>query len=725
MPRLSQSAFFPPDSLLANPVCWTPADRLAPAGLRHQRRLKRPALALIASLVSGMAWAAPDAPPEAQDTPALKEVTISASGLDRTGDDMASPVSVLEGDDLVQRRGATLGETLEAEPGIRSSHFGAGASRPIIRGMDGPRVQILSDGTEQQDASSISPDHAVTSEPMLARQIEVLRGPSALIHGGGAVGGVVNVLDGKVPTAAPAKGLEGSVELRANSAARGKAGAAQVTVGNGPLVLHVEGVGRDDGDYAVGSGWSGGKRVEGSFNRTSTGSVGLSWVGSRGYLGVAYTQQRARYGLPGHEHTGEDCHPHGTHLHCGSHDDHDHGEDGHDHDHDDHDHDHGVPVVDLRSGRWDVRGELRDPFAGFERLRLRLGVTDYKHDEKEGGEVATTFRNKGFNGRLELEHKPVLGLRGVFGISTGERKFSALGEEAYVQPTRTRRTSLFWLETLKWNDWQFEGALRHERQEVRAEDSDLVRKHNGTSASLGATWRFTPGYQLSASFTHAQRMPTAEELFARGLHMATRTYEVGSDKLRAERSNNLDIGLRKTTGDTTFSVNAYHNRIGGYVYGKTLDELEGVQLLQYTQASARFTGLEGQVRQRITRNLGVTLFGDVVHARLANGGRLPRVAPARAGVRLDAQWQGWEGMVEWVQTRGARKLAEYETATAGFGMLNIGASYRLPMPEGRSWLFYLRGTNLTNKLAYSHVSFIKDQAPLMGRSISIGARYAF
>ncbi|MBP7451934.1 MAG: TonB-dependent receptor [Ottowia sp.] len=701
-----------------------PLHAIAAATRPPLRWARQPALAILAGMVSGLAWAAPDAPAEPGDTPALNEVTISASGLNRSSTDMAAPVSVMEGDDLVQRRGATLGETLEGEPGIRGSHFGAGASRPVIRGMDGPRVQVLSDGSEVQDASSVSPDHAVASEPLLARQIEVLRGPSALIHGGGAVGGVVNVLDNKIPTAAPAKGLEGSAELRANSGARGVLGAAQVTVGSGPLVLHAEGVGRNDRDYRVGSGWDDGRRVDGSFNRTHTGSLGLSWVGSRSYLGAAYTEQRARYGLPGHDHDIEDCHPHGSHLHCGGHDDHDHGdhdeEDGHDHAHE-----HGVPVVDLRSRRWDVRGELRQPFTGFEALRLRMGITDYQHDEREGDEVATTFLNKAWDARVELEHKPIGKLRGVFGLHTSNRRFSALGEEAYVEPTRTRRTSLFWLETLTWNDWRFEGALRHERQQARAVDSGVERKHNGTSASIGAVWRFQPGYQLSANFTHARRMPTAEELYARGLHMATRTYEVGNNQLSAERSSNLDVGLRKTQGDLTFGVNAYHNRIGGYIYGRTLDELDGVQLLAYTQQSARFTGLEGHIRQRLTRNLGVTLWGDAVHARLADGSRLPRIAPARVGVRLDASWQRWEGMVEWVQTRGARKVAEYETPTAGYGMLNLGVSYRKPMADGSNWLFYVRGTNLTDKLAYSHVSFIKAQAPLMGRSIAVGARYSF
>ncbi len=703
----------------------SPLVLLHPRAAAPRTRLRPLSAALLAAFLSTPAWSAPDTPPaEGDDAPSLKEVTVRASGLDRASTDMATPASVLEGDELVQRRGATLGETLDGQPGIAASHFGAGASRPVIRGMDGPRVQILSDGAEVHDASSVSPDHAVTAEPMLARQIEVLRGPSALLYSGGAVGGAVNVLDGRVPTAAPEKGVEGSAELRANTGARGVSGAAQVTAGKGPLVLHVEGAGRDDGDYRVGRGWSGGSRVEGSFNRTDTGSVGLSWVGTRGYLGMAFTQQRARYGLPGHAHGGADCHPHGDHLHCGGHDDgdHDHGhesDEGHDHAHGD------VPVVDLRSQRWDVRGELRQPFTGFETLRLRGGVTDYRHDEIEDGAIATTFRNKAHDWRVELQHQPVAGWRGVFGLATSQRDFSALGEEAYVQPTRTRRTSLFWLETLAWGDWRFEGALRHERQNVSLQDGGERRSHSGTSGSVGAVWRFTPGYQLSASFTHAQRMPTAEELYARGLHMATRTYEVGNSALRAERSSNLDIGLRKLVGDTTFSVNAYHNRISGYIYGRTLDAQEGVQLIEYTQAGARFTGLEAQVRQRLTRNVGVTVFGDVVRARLADGSRLPRSAPARAGVRLDAQWQGWEGMVEWVQTFAVRQVTEHETPTAGYGMLNLGLSYTRPFANGSSWQFYVRGPNLTDRLAYSHLSFIKDQAPLMGRSVVVGARYNF
>lgn len=673
------------------------------------------ALAVLLSLAGA-------APVWAQAEASLPEVTVSSSGLQLGASEMTQPVSVLEGDELVRRREATLGETLEGEPGITGSHFGAGASRPVIRGMDGARVRVLSDGSQLQDASTVSPDHAVVSEPLLATQVEVLRGPSALVYGAGAVGGVVNVLDGKVPTAIPQKGYEGSAELRAGSAAREKAGAVALTGGAGNVAVHVEAAGRDAGDYRVGSGWAGGSRVPGSFNRTDTGSVGLSWVGSRGYLGMALTRQNAKYGLPGHNHGFEGCHTHGDHLHCGSHDGHDHDDD-HDHDHD---HDHGdVPVVDLRSERMDVRGELRDPFAGFTALRLRGGVTDYKHDEVEDGAVSTAFRNKAHDLRVELQHAPVAGLRGMFGVQTAQRKFSAVGEEAYVEPTLTRQWGVFMLEEYRIGDLRLEGALRHDRQTAELEDGTDRRRHGGTSASLGAVWRFAPGYAAGISLTRASRAPTAEELYARGLHMATSTYERGDAGLRAESSRNIDLSLRKTSGDTTFDVTVFRNRIRDYIYGRTLDEVDGLQLLQYAQADATFTGIEGRVRQRITPRLGVTLFGDSVRARLDGGGLLPRIAPMRAGLRLDANWQDWEGQVEWVQVARQDRVAQFETATPGYGMLNMGVAYNGRTGGGTPWQLYLKARNLADRLAYAHTSFIKDAAPLAGRNVTLGVRVSF
>jgi iron complex outermembrane receptor protein len=677
-------------------------------------------------LLSGTRLAHAQASPDSAAAPTLAPVTVSASGLQLGANDMTTPATVLEGDELVRRREATLGETLNSEPGITSSHFGAGASRPIIRGMDGPRVKVLSDGAELHDASTTSPDHAVVSEPLLATQIEVLRGPSALVYGNGAVGGVVNVLDGKVPTAVPEKGYEGSAELRANTGAREGAGAFSLTGGAGHLAVHVEGVARDASDYRVGKGWAPEgeptRKVLGSFNRTDTGSVGLSWVGDQGYLGAAYTRQTAQYGLPGHNHSFDGCHTHGDHLHCGAHADDE--ADGHDHDHDGAAGD--VPVVDLRSERFDIRGELRNPFTGFSALRLRAGVTDYQHDEVEDGAVSTTFKNKAYDTRIELQHEPLAGFKGVVGLQTSQRKFSAEGEEAYVEPTITRKLGFFALEEYRLGDWRFEAALRHDRQTAEAQTSGIERSHNGTSASLGAVWKFTSGYQVGTSFTRASRAPSAEELYAKGLHMATSTYERGNADLKSEISQNIDVSLKKTSGDTTFGVSVFRNRISNYIYGRTLDEVDGLQLLQYSQADATFTGIEGQVRQRLTRNLGITLFGDTVRAKLDGGnGLLPRIPATRAGVRLDANWQAWEGQVEWVQVARQTRVAEFETATPGYGMLNLGVSYNGQFSSGTPWQVYLKANNLTDCLAYAHTSFIKNAAPLMGRNLTVGMKVAF
>ena len=694
---------------------------------QHRPTALRPvALAALMALSGAGAAHAQAAPAADAAAPSLPPVTVSASGLQLGAGEMTTPATVLEGDELVRRREATLGETLGGEPGITSSHFGAGASRPIIRGMDGPRVKVLSDGAELHDASTISPDHAVVSEPLLATQIEVLRGPSALVYGNGAVGGVVNVLDGKVPTAVPQKGYEGSAELRANTGAREGAGAFSLTGGTGNLAVHVEGAARDAGDYRVGKGWRPEgeltRKVPGSFNRTDTGSVGLSWVGERGYLGAAYTRQTARYGLPGHNHSYEGCHTHGNRLHCGAHGEGEGEEDGHDHGGEGHG---DIPVVDLRSERFDIRGELRNPFAGFSALRLRAGVTDYAHDEVEDGTVSTTFKNKAYDTRIELQHAPVGGFKGVFGIQTSERKFSADGEEAYVEPTITRKLGLFALEEYRVGDWRFEAALRHDRQTAEARTRGIERSHNGTSASVGAVWKFTPGYQAGASFTRASRAPSAEELYAQGLHMATSTYERGNPDLRAETSQNIDVSLKKTSGDTTFGVSVFRNRISNYIYGRTLDAVDGLQLLQYSQADATFTGIEGQVHQRLNRHLGITLFGDTVRARLAGGGLLPRIPATRAGLRLNGQWNAWEGQVEWVQVARQGRVAAFETATPGYGMLNVGVSYNGQFSGGAPWQVYVKANNLTDRLAFAHTSFIKNAAPLMGRNVTVGVKVSF
>ena len=688
-------------------------------------RLAQPA---IAAAVAALCTSAPVFAQNAADTQqppeevTLGQVTVQADALARSVDDLTTPADVLTGDELVQRRGANLGDTLSGEPGIQATHFGAGASRPVIRGMDGARVKVLQSGAAIQDASTVSPDHLVTTEPMLARQIEVLRGPSALIYGAGAIGGVVNVLDDKIPTAVPKKGYEGQVEMRAGTGGAGAAGAVSVTGGSGNFAIHAEGMARNAQDYRVGSGWEGGGKVAGSRSRGNDGSVGLSWIGDDGsYLGAAYTRQTANYGLPGHNHGFEGCHLHGLHLHCGGHDHGDDEHEGHDHDHESGD----VPVVRLKSERYDLRGEWRNPVAGISAVRLRGGVTDYKHDEVEDGAVATTFRNRAHDLRLEAVHEPIAGWTGVFGLETSRRRFSAVGEEAYLQPTITRQNGLFLMEQQRFGDVSVEAAVRHDWQSVDADEvsGGERRSHHGTSASVGAGWRFAPGWRLTSHLTTATRMPTAEELYANGLHMATATYELGNSKLRAERSNNIDLGLERKfdpQGNTIASVNLYRNHIANYIYGKTVDAVDGLQLLQYSQQTATFTGLEAKVQHKINANWRATVWGDMVHARLDDGSHIPRLSPARVGLRLAGQWEHWRSEAEWTLVKRQNKVAEYETETPGYGMLGWRLSYHDRAGDGSPWQVYLTVDNLTDKLAYAHTSYIKNAAPLRGRSVTVG-----
>jgi len=631
-------------------------------------------------------------------------VVVSASGLEVAGDDMITPVTSLGGAELVRTRESTLGETLSKLPGITSTHFGAGASRPIIRGMDGPRVKILSDGAEIQDASTISPDHAVAFEPVLAERIEVLRGPSALAYGGGAVGGVVNIIDRKVPTAIPVNGIEGSAEVRANSALREKTGAFEVTGGSGNVAVHVEGVKRDADDYKVGKDWTYGDRVPGSYKETETASVGASWIGQDCYLGAAYTKERSEYGIPGH----------GFENDLGQIE---------------------VPVVNLDSERWDLRGEYRNPVAGIERVRLRAAFTDYIHDEVEGSAVATTFKSKAHDGRLEFVHRPLAGWHGVFGLQTTRRDFSAIGAEAYVPPTLTKKHAVFLTEEYKLRDWRFEAALRHEWQDVEAEVAKPDSNTKGTSASIGAVWKLAPEYSLGASLAHTHRLPTAEELYADGPHLATNTFEIGDPNLARETSNNVDLTLRKLAGRTTFSLSAFHNQINDYIYSQSRGNVDGLQLINYAQRDATFTGLEGEISHNLPSSfltsLSATLFGDIVRARFDEGEgggagnrEIPRTPAHRIGVRLEGAWNAWNGSVELVRVGEQDRLADFETVTPGYTMLNLSTHYATRI-GGLPAQLYARLNNATNRLAFSHTSFIKDVAPLTGRNLTAGLRVLF
>lgn len=712
----------------------------------------------------------------------LPAIVIQAHPLNRTASDLATPVNVLERDQLAGGA-TTLGQALEGQVGVQADQFGGGASRPVIRGQTAPRVKVLSDGSEVMDASAISPDHAVTVEPLLAERIEILRGPSTLLYGSGAIGGVVNVIDNKIPTALPENGLQGEVNLRGNTVADEKAAAASVTAALGEqFALHVEGSKRDANAYKV-RGWDE-KRVDGSYAEGETASVGLSWIGDNGFAGVAFSQRKENYGLPGHSHAYESCHPHGTHLHCGSHEEeghedeshdleadleahehdeaseHDHDAEqaaGHDHDQDhDHDHEHGAekaPWIELDSKRVDFRAEYNQPLPGFEKIRLRAGYTDYQHDEIEAGsltpnQVATSFKNQGYDARLELTHQPVAGLEGVVGLQYARSDFEALGEEAFLPQTLTQSISAFLLEHYQWRQVHFEFGARQEWQTIKPTDhqgkfSTQDYDDSASSLSAAATWQFKPDYAVALSLAHSERMPHAQELYANGGHFATNTYELGNPDLNTEKSNHVELSLRKTAGNFTAGLSAYHNQVDDYIYANTLDRFEDFRLIQYTQQDATFNGLEAEASYRFNSNYSATLLGDYVRAKLDDSklnnsnsarqsGYLPRIPAGRLGTRVKANWQALGGSIggamEYFHVFKQDDIADYESPTAGYNLINASLAYEGSLNnrtnDHKSYRIYLNMNNLLDEKYTSHSSFL-SAIPQPGRNFTAGVQLKF
>jgi len=673
-------------------------------------------LLLLAASVSALSAGAAHAQTvdETQTVTEVAPVIVQASPMAHSLAEVATPVAQLSGNELVQRRQATLGETLQGLPGVNSDTFGGGASRPAVRGQTAPRVKVLSDSSELMDASAVSPDHAISAEPLLLKEIEVLRGPSALLYGGGAISGAVNLIDMKIPTEVPVRGVEGVAEARAGTNAEERAGVFGVTAGAAGFALHIEGVSRTSEDYAV-PNWSE-KRVPGTYNDTSTISVGGSLIGEKGYLGAAFTRQKSEYGLPGHNHEFEACHPHGATLHCGDHD--------HDHEEEEHGVEEAQPFVQLKSDRWDIRGEYREPFDGVERVRLRAGITDYRHDEVDEGVAETTFLNKGYDARLEVAHKPLAGWRGVVGVQTSDSDFSTRGEEAFLPASTTRNTGLFVFEERDWRDWHFELAARKDWQKIEA-DGEAAREQNPLSVSASALWKFTPGYSLALAVSRSQRAPNTQELYAHGVHLATNTYEIGDPGLDVETAKTLDLTLRKTEGATTFTVGVFHHRIDDYIFADTLDQFEEFRLIRYAQQDASFTGIDGELSHKFTKELTGAVFGDYVRAKLTDGGgNLPRIPAARLGGRANGTWGRASAELEYFHVFEQGEVAAFEDNTPGYEMVNATLAYELPAGD-RDLQVYLRGANLLDKLALNHASFISRAAPLPGRTFVLGLRASF
>lgn len=609
---------------------------------------------------------------------------------------------VLNRDDIVAQLNGGLGDTLDATPGISTTFFGAGASRPIIRGLGEDRVRVLQNGIGAIDASTASPDHAVTSDGLDAERIEVLRGSAALAYGGNAIGGVVNVIDQSIPTR-DIDGVEGDLVAAYSTVDEGLQGAANVGFGAGDLSFRLSASARETDPYETPVG----DALNQWVSLRSFGA-GASLVRDWGFAGVAIKNTRDEYGL-----LPEDPSAQGGHI-------------------------------ELEQTRIETRGDFRIDVGPFDRLDYGLQHSDYEHTEFEGdGAAGTVFTSEGFEGRLEAHHDGDQ-LDGAIGLQFSDVDFAAEGDEAFITATNTQDVGVFAVERYDLGGWGLEGGVRFERREIDNETFG-ARDFDNVSASAGVFMRPAQNWFLGATVARTERAPTAIELFSDGPHLATANYEVGDADLDQETALSLEASLRYDSGPVRFEFNLYRIGFEDYIalvergdvfWFDELSDTSGfapdasdpgipgtadiLPVFAFTQQDATFVGGEIFVSAQLFEANGITYSADaaydLVRAEFDGGGYPPRIPPAAFTLGVEAESDHWTGRLEMVDTARQNRLAAFETPTGGYIFVNAGLTFR-PAGEASDWSLRLDARNLTDEEGRVHSSFLKDEIALPGRNL--------
>ena len=732
----------------------------------------------------------------------IENIVVTANTIQTSVLESVTPVTVISAKELRERQAPTLGETLSSTPGVHSSYFGPVASSPIIRGTDGPRVKVVQNGLDTSDASRIGPDHNVATDVSTAHQVEVLRGPATLQYGSGAIGGVVNIVDNRIPKE-KFDGVQGEAEVRFESAGDERFGKIDLTGGTGDWMFHVDAFDRKTDDYDI-PGYELAEPheedVEGTLNDsaidTTNFTLGTSYITDSGYVGFAYENLDNFYGIPGHSHGHEDEHEH-------------------DEDHDEHEGEEHEAEADesvnlsVDMDRYQVAGELFKPFDGFSSLKFSGAYTDYEHTEFESGAVGTVFANETSEARFALHHEDFNGWHGVFGLQYSNVEFSALGEEAYTPPSETDSFALFIIEEKRFDNvtvqlggrveqtdisvdpFTIDFALHeehdehdedhdedHEDEHEHEEEHDHEDEHEhdelaldladfsytSVSLSAGAVWEYQPGYSIALSLSRSERAPSHQELLSAGNHISTQTYDLGaiftldddhlelsSASIEEETSTNIDITWRRYIGDWGITLSAFYNSVDDYLYqantgliaeafehdhgdedhdedhgdehGEEEHGEEGFPVYRFLQDDAKIYGFEAQINYQINDMWDVEVFGDYIRAEV-DSDNLPRIPPMKIGAELGFEHQNWFGDVEVIWYDKQDDVAQFETATDGYTLVNLSVNYQYQSAD-LDWVFFLRGTNLTDEEARVHTSFLKDQAPLPSRGVTLGVRASF
>ncbi|HEU0066892.1 MAG TPA: TonB-dependent receptor [Sphingomonas sp.] len=696
-------------------------------------------LALAASPLSAQTAPAPAAPV------ALPQDVIVTGVIQQNEQDVLQGTSVLKGEELARNLRPTIGETLARLPGVSATSFGPSASRPILRGFQGDRIRVLTDGIGSIDVSNTSVDHAVIIDPLLAERVEVLRGPVALLYGSSAVGGVVNVIDTRIPRTRPENGyrLNGIANYGSAANERSVGAAGDVAVGQ-HLVLHADGsyLKSDDlriGGYAlspsaraaalsqVGLPQSGDEPIDfaasaairgtlpNTASQTWTAGVGATVITDTGTLGVSYSHYDSLYGVPIRYATAVSQ-------------------------------EQEAPRLDVAQNRVDLRGEVDAGGAFIDKIRIRMGHATYRHFElEEDGSIGTAFYNNGTEARVELVQADRGGWKGATGVQYFNRQFNVVGEEAFLPRNETNQTGLFTLQQFESGPFHAAGGVRYEHTDLaaRTAEGDLrffggTRSFDAVSASLGASYALNDTIRVGLNGSRTERAPSAEEAFANGPHAGTQAYELGSPDFRLEKSWGLEATLHAHTDRFDFDASAYYNWFTNYISenqigdatcqaaaspsGRTVD----LPCFQYQQADARYYGFEAELTARLFDlggyRINADVLGDYVHANIVDSGPVPRIPPARVLGGIEAQGDRVTARAEVEHVFDQNRVTAFETPTADFTLVNASLAIS-PFGRDSKTSLLFSANNIFDVDARRHASFLKDFAPLAGRDLRVTLRF--
>lgn len=669
-----------------------------------------------AALLTALGWAAFAGAAAAQDAPRstqLEEVIVTGTPFGVTDRASLLAVEVLDEEDLAVAPASTLGDLVNGLPGVRSTNFAPGASRPVIRGLSGPRVQVLTNGLGMIDASSVSPDHQVAVDPAEARRIEIVRGPSTLVFGGSAIGGVVNIIDDRIPTEPAEGGLDGHVSAQTSTVDDGTSFGARLKANAGPLVFTVDGFTRSASDYDIpvfpesqrlldeeGEAAGDERTVENTFVELDQYGAGVSWIGSRGYIGASVKHVETTYGVPGHAHEPDPLDP---------------------------DAEEESVSIGLEQTRYDLRGELALDTGLFSAARLSAGWADYSHTEFEGDETGTRFFSDGYEGRFELIQRERNGWQGVVGLQLLDRTFDAVGDEAYVPRTDIAEQGLYTVQRFDRGGLGFEGGLRLDERSLESVAGD--REFSNISASAGVFFRPSAPLFLGLSVARNERAPSEVELFAEGAHVATGAFEVGDIDLDSEVATSIEGTVHFASGPFEFDLHAYHADYDGFIDLRPtgLDDVDsGLPVFAYVQTDATFQGFEAEASYRLwesgDRSLDLSGAADQVRAS-TDLGPAARIPPWSMTAGVDWTSRLFDVGLEVRHVAEQDRTAAFERATDAYTLVNLKGAVR-PFVD-RDVILFAEVANLTDEEAREHASFQKDIAPQPGRSLRAGVTYRF